>query len=668
MPSQERDSTLCAPDTVPSDSQQDVADTVPAALEHIRHPATPATPPPMDGDPERLWARLASVPEHRAQHFGDALVKTEVLTTTKLEEALRYQARQSQHLPFGEVLVQLGLLNRAQLRVLLAEWMDVPTVDLDAFVPEAEALSAVPATLAMREGVLPLMVRGDTLVIAMSDPWDQRLLEMLRFTAQLRPRPVLPKPGSMAGALARAYRVSVSTSQGGGASDRSTEQRGPARPTSLFELARELEGGSEALGGQVADVVSESDNTLVRVVNRLISDAIDLRASDIHIETFEPPRPVRVRLRIDGDLRRYLELPSRVRLAIVARLKIMAELDISEHRRPQDGKLDFSRFGTQRMEVRMVTVPTSGGLEDVVLRLLGSVKPLPLDRIGLLAANVSALRLLMAKPHGLLLVCGPTGCGKTTTLHSLMRELNEEKRKIWTAEDPIEISQDGLRQVQVNSRIGWTFAAAMRTFLRADPDVIMIGEMRDEETARIAVEASLTGHLVLSTVHTNSAPESVTRLLEIGLDPFMFSDSLQGVLAQRLVRRLCTECCVSEPLDERLLHSMARLYLQGETGDGAEEALIERWRKAPGQLTALRQHRRQGCSVCNGTGYHGRLGIHELLVADETLRQLIRRRASAPELFAAARAAGMKTLRQDGIEKVLAGLTDLPEVLAATSL
>ncbi|MFY8019455.1 MAG: hypothetical protein ACOVN9_15150, partial [Inhella sp.] len=200
MPSQERDSTLCAPDTVPSDSQQDVADTVPAALEPPRHPATPATPPPMDGDPERLWARLASVPEHRAQHFGEALVKTEVLTTTKLEEALRYQARQSQHLPFGEVLVQLGLLNRAQLRVLLAEWMDVPAVDLDAFVPEAEALSAVPATLAMREGMLPLMVRGETLVIAMSDPWDQRLLEMVRFTAQLRPRPVLPKPGSMAGA------------------------------------------------------------------------------------------------------------------------------------------------------------------------------------------------------------------------------------------------------------------------------------------------------------------------------------------------------------------------------------------------------------------------------------------------------------------------------------
>lgn len=302
-----------------------------------------------------------------------------------------------------------------------------------------------------------------------------------------------------------------------------------------------------------------------------------------------------------------------------------------------------------------------------MLRLLGGMKPLPLDEIGLSESNLEGLRRVMAKSYGLLLICGPTGCGKTTTLHSVMRELNEDKRKIWTAEDPIEITQEGLRQVQVNARIGWTFAAAMRTFLRADPDVIMIGEMRDEETARIAIEASLTGHLVMSTLHTNSAPESVTRLLEIGLDPFMFSDSLLGVLAQRLVRRLCRDCRVAEPLDDRAAHSLAQLYLQTPPPGLTAEALLARWRDRFGVGGRLVQYRHHGCDACGGSGYRGRLGIHELLVADESLRGLVRRRAPAAEMFQLALQAGMRTLRQDGIEKVLAGLTDLSEVLAASN-
>jgi type II secretory ATPase GspE/PulE/Tfp pilus assembly ATPase PilB-like protein len=416
-------------------------------------------------------------------------------------------------------------------------------------------------------------------------------------------------------------------------------------------------------------VASESDNTLVRLVNRLIAEAVEQRASDIHIETAEPPRPVTVRLRIDGELVRHLEIPASYRFALVARLKIMAELDISEHRKPQDGKFDFSRFGGPRIELRMVTVPTSRGMEDVVLRLLSSLKPMPLERIGLSPANLDALRDVMHKAHGLILICGPTGCGKTTTLHSVMRELNTDRRKIWTAEDPIEITQEGLRQVQVNSRIGWTFAAAMRTFLRADPDVIMIGEMRDEETARIAVEASLTGHLVLSTLHTNSAPESITRLLEIGLDPFMFSDSLLAVLAQRLVRRLCPACRVAEPLDERALEALTQQYLQSSHGVGPLPAeLVARWRREHGDTEGrLRHYRRHGCPQCEGSGYRGRIGLHELLLADEALREGVRHRRSAGELQAAGLAAGMVTLRQDGIEKVLAGHTDLAEVLAAAN-
>jgi type II secretory ATPase GspE/PulE/Tfp pilus assembly ATPase PilB-like protein len=316
-------------------------------------------------------------------------------------------------------------------------------------------------------------------------------------------------------------------------------------------------------------------------------------------------------------------------------------------------------------------VPTSRGLEDVVLRLLAGAKPLPLDGIGLSAANLKSLRRVVQKSYGLVLVCGPTGCGKTTTLHSVISDINTTGRKIWTAEDPIEITQSGLRQVQMNPRIGWTFASAMRTFLRADPDVIMIGEMRDEETARIAIEASLTGHLVLSTLHTNSAPESIARLLEIGLDPFNFSDSLLAILAQRLVRRLCKACRVAQALDEAQLDELAEQYLAStpDSGSSAREQQVARWRgqygDAAGQLVRWRA---VGCAQCEHDGYHGRLGIHELMLSDDTIRQHIRHRAPANEIRHSALAAGMRTLRQDGIEKVLQGLTDMSEVLAATNL
>jgi type II secretory ATPase GspE/PulE/Tfp pilus assembly ATPase PilB-like protein len=511
------------------------------------------------------------------------------------------------------------------------------------------------------------MLRGDTLVVAVPDPWDQRLLDELRFISEHKVLAVGAVPGTLAPAVAGAYRPAAGVA--GAALVAAPAATAPARPCTLRDLAADLAAHAGADTAVDPGTVSESDNTLVRLVNRLIADAIGLRASDIHIETAEPPRPVRVRLRVDGELVAHLEVPAQYRFALVARLKIMADLDISEHRKPQDGKIDFARFGGAHVELRMVTVPTSRGLEDVVLRLLSSLKPMPLESIGLSAGNLAGLRSVMAKAYGLILISGPTGCGKTTTLHSVMRELNTEVRKIWTAEDPVEITQEGLRQVQINARIGWTFAAAMRTFLRADPDVIMIGEMRDEETARIAVEASLTGHLVMSTLHTNSAPESVTRLLEIGLDPFMFSDSLLAVLAQRLVRRLCKHCRVADLLDDPALQSLAHQYLASSNGIGpAPAALVARWRQVHGDAQGrLRRYHRQGCPLCDGTGYKGRMGLHELLLSDERVRERVRHRATAAELQAAGLAAGMVTLRQDGIEKVLAGLTDLSEVVAAAN-
>ncbi|MBL8334926.1 MAG: Flp pilus assembly complex ATPase component TadA, partial [Rubrivivax sp.] len=619
-----------------------------------------------------LWAAIDRPPPPRARHLGDALVAGGLVSPAALAQALAAQAeadaRGQPHRLIGECLVAAGALGSAQLAEALSEWMGVPQVDLRDFVPDPEALRRVPRSLAERGPALPLGLRDEQLVVALADPLNRSAIDELRFATGLRVTAVGAAAEALGPALLRAYGVAVPSAAPAAPAEPSPDgaplPAAPAR-TGLHELAAELVAGGSSADDREA-VVSESDNTLVRMINALITEAVRLRASDIHVETAAPPRPVRVRLRVDGELVPCLELPPRLRFAVVARLKIMAELDIAEHRKPQDGKISFARFGGPKVELRVVTVPTHDGLEDVVLRLLSGLRPMPLTEIGLAPDTLQALHQTIVKPYGLILICGPTGCGKTTTLHSVMRELNTDRRKIWTAEDPVEIVQEGLRQVQMNPRIGWTFAQAMRTFLRADPDVIMIGEMRDEETARIAVEASLTGHLVLSTLHTNSAPESITRLLEIGLDPFMFSDSLLAILAQRLVRRLCPHCRVGEPLDEAALQTLAAEYRASAAGRGeGTDALLARWRAThAGPDGVLRQWRHAGCAHCNHQGYRGRLGLHELMRADDALREAVRRRASAAELQSVALATGLRTLRQDGIEKMLQGLTDLAEVIA----
>lgn len=648
-------------------------------------PAHVVNPPLRPTTTRELWDGLhAHHPTlSRARHLGEALQQSGLVGRATIESALAHQQKQRRNAPpgdypdktlLGQILVRNGVLSEAQLQAAIAAWLGDPVIDPRQLSPDPSALALVPRHVAERESVLPLLLEDEVLVLLMADPWDQRLLDELRFLTQHRLLPALAAPGTLQPTIARFY----------------PRQSGPAMPTpgtstpgdapkalDARALAKELAPSNDTEAHADADQVNESDNTLVRLINTLISEAQAHRASDIHIEMQPAPAPVRIRLRVDGRLVNYLEVPCHWRFALVTRLKIMAGLDISEHRKPQDGKIDFSRFGNSRLEMRMVTVPTSQGLEDVVLRLLGSHRPLPLDSIGLNPDNLQALRTVAQKSYGLVLVCGPTGSGKTTTLHSLIRDINTEDRKIWTAEDPVEITQEGLRQVQINPRIGWTFAAAMRTFLRADPDVIMIGEMRDEETARIAVEASLTGHLVLSTLHTNSAPESVGRLLEIGLDPFNFSDSLLAILAQRLVRRLCPQCREARPATAEALHALARQYLQsasdGSTPPSTDDVQrqIARWQHSHGQgpqgLMLYRAHE-AGCPHCEHHGYQGRLGVHELMLSNDNIRSQIRHRASGSELRQSALAAGMKTLRQDGIEKMLQGLTDLNEVLAATNL
>jgi type II secretory ATPase GspE/PulE/Tfp pilus assembly ATPase PilB-like protein len=339
----------------------------------------------------------------------------------------------------------------------------------------------------------------------------------------------------------------------------------------------------------------------------------------------------------------------------------MCQLDITERRKPQDGKIEFRRFGPLDVDLRVATIPTSNGLEDVVMRVLAAANPVPVDDLGFDAATLEAIKRLISRPHGLFLVCGPTGSGKTTTLHSLLGFLNTPDTKIWTAEDPIEIAQPGLRQVQVNAKIGWTFAAALRSFMRADPDVIMVGEMRDVETTKIGIEASLTGHLVFSTLHTGSAPESVIRLLDLGMDPFNFSDALLGVLAQRLVRKLCPDCKASYSPSAGQLAELAAEYCGGSSGGSGldPDKILSAWRSKPKGITL---YKAKGCARCDRTGYRGRTGLYELLVADTPVKRLIQKRAPLTEIGAAAAANGMRTLKQDAIEKMLRGVTDLSQV------
>ena len=594
--------------------------------------------------------------------LGEFLMQAGLISEPQLDEALKLQARNRQR-RLGEILVDMGIITIRQVQVALSDKLGIPYVNVRDFVIEPATLALVTPRVAIQNQVLPMLRAGETLVVAVENPLGEDYARVLRFTTGLRVVPVIANPADLSLRIAAEY-PTTSTLRGGRAE--------PAdRPAASREMARDVaelaaQAGQQAPADQKPDpgASAVADNALVRLVNKIIIEAYSQGASDIHIEANPRTAHTRIRLRKDGELEDYLELQPSFRQTVVSRLKVMASLDIAERRIAQDGKIDFGRFGPLAIELRLATIPTANGLEDAVLRILGGNEPIPLHQLGLAERDLAQIRQMVERSFGMIVACGPTGSGKTTTLHSMLHSINRPNLKIWTAEDPVEITQPGLRQVQINAAIGWTFAAAMRSFLRADPDVIMVGEMRDAETARTAIEASLTGHLVLSTLHTNSAAESIVRLLDLGMDPFNFADAMLGVLAQRLVRKLCPRCREPHAASEGELLQLVEEYCAGTSLH--RSAVVADWRARFAQDGAVTWYEAAGCEACKN-GYRGRIGIYELLAGTAQVKELVRARGTVPQLVDAARHHGMRTLRQDAIEKVLAGTIDLASARAASS-
>ncbi len=583
----------------------------------------------------------------------DGLVTDGLLTQAELDQCV-HDARE-QEKSVEQLLLADYKVKPIQIGASLAKFFGLPYEPFDAGRLRVEPLHGVLKREYVEEQHwMPLEDSNNGLVVMCLDP---EAVRASRVVPQIYPRSskfsyCVTTQGEFAQTLAQLF----------GNDDTST----------IDQLLADMDGGPmEEAGSEDALESAAADNELVKFVNKVIIDAYNQKVSDIHIEPMPGKSKTGIRFRIDGSLVPYIEVPAHFRQAMVTRLKIMCDLDISERRKPQDGKIKFKKYGPLDIELRVATIPSAGGVEDVVMRILAAGEPIPLEKLGLTPHNKARLEATVSKPYGLFYVCGPTGSGKTTTLHSILKFLNTPDTKIWTAEDPVEITQKGLRQVQINKKAGIDFALIMRAFLRADPDIIMVGESRDKETVSMGVEASLTGHLVFSTLHTNSAPESITRLMDMGMDPFNFADALLGILAQRLAKRLC-DCKESYFPDaeevrlftveyaEELRHSKAwKADYEGEF-----KKLQAQWMKDYGDNGRLKFYRMVGCDKCGKTGYKGRVGLHELLVADDDVKKLIQERARVAELFAASVEAGMRTLKMDGMEKVMMGLTDLKMVRA----
>jgi type II secretory ATPase GspE/PulE/Tfp pilus assembly ATPase PilB-like protein len=567
------------------------------------------------------------------------LVDKGLISDADLDKAVG-SARVNQ-LDLTKILQEDFGIAKEELLLAFAHFYDKPSVDLAGRVMPADLKDRLSPEFLKKNLCAPLEKKDGTLTVAVEDPQDLTRLDAIK-AMNVAPRHE----------FAVALRTDIVDYINGtyGLTPNSGDEQDLGRIITQLGSGDEdeLEGEQQTPEAEI----DETDSGIVKLCNQIIIDAYNRGASDIHVEPYGKTAPTQVRLRVDGECSKYLDIPAPHRNAVVQRFKIMSRLDIAEKRKPQDGKIRFrGPMGT--IELRVATIPTSGGNEDVVMRILSASKPLPLEKMGFSERNIVEFKKILEKPYGICLVVGPTGSGKTTTLHSGLGHINTVDMKIWTAEDPVEITQAGLRQVQVHPKIDFTFANAMRAFLRADPDVIMVGEMRDHETASTGIEASLTGHLVLSTLHTNSAPETITRLLDMEIDPFNFADALLGILAQRLVRTLCKDC--KQPYAPT----------QEEFAELMESYGLEHWDRLGIRYSPeFRLHRAKGCARCGGSGYKGRMGLHELLIGSDPIKRLIQKHETIETIRKQAMAEGMTTLLQDGIVKVIAGHTDFQQVRA----
>jgi len=591
-------------------------------------------------------AKTLGVAFHNQQQLGqrrgtkfDYLLAQGLMTQDDVNTAIA-TARQ-RNTDVETILLDQYKIPKAELGTALSQFYRVPFFEFDEHViPPPDLMKDLKLEFLKRNLWLPLKRERDgSTIVLIDNPQDIQRVDSVHQV--LRGHKV-----QLAVGLKKDIQQFLAAAGGEGSGPRA----------SMSEILSDL--GAEAQAERDPDAigaeVDENDSAVIRLANQIIMDAYKARASDIHIEPYGVQKDTMIRLRIDGSCMEYQRVPGAFRRALVARIKIMATLDIAERRKPQDGKIKFRLPDSRDIELRVATLPTQGGNEDVVMRILTASEPIPVDKLGMLDRNLREIKTAAEKPYGLILCVGPTGSGKTTTLHSLLGYINKPDRKIWTAEDPVEITQYGLRQVQVQPKIGFTFAQAMRAFLRADPDVIMVGEMRDEETAETGIEASLTGHLVFSTLHTNSAVETVIRLLDMGLDPFNFADALLAVLAQRLVKRICSECKEEYHPDEDEFAELEHAF-------GGKEETAKFGIDYNDDFVLFRG---KGCNNCNNSGYRGRAGIHELLVANDGMKRLISNKARVTEMLTAAKGDGMTTLVQDGVLKALDGLTDVKQVKA----
>jgi type II secretory ATPase GspE/PulE/Tfp pilus assembly ATPase PilB-like protein len=593
----------------------------------------------VDPKNEEITSRLDSLKSSFSTSSRyDYLLKNKLVTTNQLQEALTICKKIGKSVEF--VLTDRFQVNKEEVGKSLSLFYGCPfrNFDPEAHVP-GELITKLKKSFLLYYVWVPLSWDQNGVEILVDDPKDLRKTDHIK--ALMTNQKITLAVGFKEDIDKYIHHFF----------DPRTEKLSENVFENLDDIIPDISFEEEEEADEDISGLDESSSQVVKFVDQVLVTAFRNKASDIHIEPSVITRKTSIRFRTDGVCHEYIQVPNAMAPAIISRLKILADLDIAERRRPQDGKITFKRKGIQDFELRMSTMPTAGRFEDAVLRILTASGTLKLDEIGLNERNLSVMQRIIVRPYGLILCVGPTGSGKTTTLHSALAHINTPSVKIWTAEDPVEITQAGLRQVQVKPKIGLDFAKIMRGFLRLDPDIIMIGEMRDRETAATAIEASLTGHLVLSTLHTNNAPETLTRLLDMGMNPLNIADSFLGVLAQRLVRRLCSECIESYHPDKDEFG-----YIKTDYGAKAFKDLGVEY------TSSFELQRSVGCEKCNGSGYKGRLGIHELIEGTPDIKILIKQQATSQDLAKQAVQDGMTTLKQDGVHKVFDGITDMREI------